>query len=636
MCGIAGFIDFNNKSDQQCLENMTDVLHHRGPDDSGYQLFQSQVAQIGLGHRRLSILDLSKSGHQPMKHQSLHIVYNGEVYNFKEIAHDLQQLGYSFDSHSDTEVILKAFDAWGIKAVDHFNGMFAFTIYDEKSEKIYIFRDRSGIKPLFWYKKDDLILFASELKSFHQHPDFQKTLNKNSIALFLQHQYIPEPHTIFEYTHKLKAGHFMEISLHTKEIKIEKYWDVINAYNSEKLDISEDDALNKLDSLLKSAFSYRMVADVPVGVFLSGGYDSSLVTAILQNGMSQKLKTFTIGFHERGYDETPHARAVAKHLGTEHTEYFCTQKDALDIIPTLPQMFDEPFADSSAIPTTLVSKLAKEKVSVSLSADGGDEIFAGYETYTTVLSWYAKMQKLSPSLRKLGHNFMGAINPEHIPYLKNTYNFATRYEKIKNLLLCEDSVEAMKLTMSYFTPDEIEKALAYTYQKQKTNFDTKSQLNSNNDNIDQMLAIDYKTYMLDDILTKVDRTTMSVSLEGREPLLDYRIIEFAAKLPSHLKYKDGTKKYLLKQLTHQYIPKEIMDRPKMGFGVPLMEWFKDELKTYFLHYLDFDRLEKQNIFNPHYIVNMRDRYLDGKQENIEKLWSILVFQMWHEKWMEKV
>ena len=634
MCGIAGFIDFQNKSTQTQLQDMTDTLHHRGPDDSGYELIKTPFANIGLGHRRLSILDLSNHGHQPMQFEHLHIVYNGEVYNFTEIKEELLRLGYTFSSNSDTEVILKSLHLWGIEAVHKFNGMFAFTIYDKKAQKVYIVRDRSGIKPLYWYQKEDLILFASELKSFHQHPHFHKEINKNSVALFLQHQYIPEPHTIFEHTHKLKAGHFMEITLKTGEVQTHQYWDVIDSYNAPKLDISETQALDTLDDLLKSAFSYRMVSDVPVGVFLSGGYDSSLVTAVLQSGMKEKLKTFTIGFHERGYDETPHARAVAKHLGTEHTEYFCTQKDALEIIPTLPEMFDEPFGDSSAIPTTLVSKLAKEHVSVTLSADGGDEIFAGYETYTTVLSWYAKIQKLSPNLRKLTHKMMQPINPSYIPYLRNTYNFQTRYEKIKNLLLTQDSVEAMKLTMSYFTPEELKQALANPFVTQQTNFDTKNKLNTTNDMINQMLAIDYKTYMLDDILTKVDRTTMSVSLEGREPLLDYRIIEFIAKLPSNMKYKDGTKKYLLKELTHRYLPKKIMDRPKMGFGVPLMDWFQDELKSYFLHYLDFERLQKQNIFNASYIVAMRDRYLEGKKENIEKLWSVLVFQMWYEKWMQ--
>ncbi len=633
MCGIAGFIDFQNKSTQIQLQDMTDTLHHRGPDDSGYALIKTPFAHIGLGHRRLSILDLSNHGHQPMQFEHLHMVYNGEVYNFGEIKKELIKLGYTFSSNSDTEVILKSFHLWGIEAVHKFNGMFAFTIYDKRAQKVYIVRDRSGIKPLYWYQKEDLILFASELKSFHQHHRFHKEINQNSVALFLQHQYIPEPHTIFEHTHKLKAGYFMEITLQTGSVQTHQYWDVIDSYNAPKLDISETQALDSLDDLLKSAFSYRMVSDVPVGVFLSGGYDSSLVTAVLQSGMKEKLKTFTIGFHERGYDETPHARAVAKHLGTEHTEYFCTQKDALEIIPTLPEIFDEPFGDSSAIPTTLVSKLAKKDVSVTLSADGGDEIFAGYETYTTVLSWHAKMQKLSPNLRRLTHKMMQQINPSHIPYMRNTYNFQTRYEKIKNLLLTQDSVDAMKLTMSYFTPDELNQALANPFVAQQSNFDTKNKLKTTNDMINQMLAIDYKTYMLDDILTKVDRTTMSVSLEGREPLLDYRIIEFVAKLPSNIKYKDGTKKYLLKELTHRYLPKKIMDRPKMGFGVPLMEWFKDELKSYFLHYLDFERLQKQNIFNASYIVAMRDRYLEGKNENIEKLWSVLVFQMWYERWM---
>jgi len=634
MCGISGFIDFKGHSSKEILKNMTDTLHHRGPDDSGYSLRQYALdTQIGLGHRRLSILDLSTHGHQPMFFEDIEIVYNGEVYNFDEIKQELLTYNYTFESHSDTEVILKAYHKWGLDAIDKFNGMFAITLYDKKKDKVYIIRDRSGIKPLFWYQKDGLFLYASELKSFHQHPKFQKQINHNALALFLQYQYIPEPHSIFENCFKLQAGHYLEIDLISQDVSQHQYWDVIDAYNKPKLDISEEDAINETEKILTSAFEYRMVSDVPVGIFLSGGYDSSVVTALLQKDRSQKLKTFTIGFHEKGYDETPYAREVAAHLGTEHTEYYCTQKDALEIIPKLAEIFDEPFSDDSAIPTTLVSQLARKEVTVALSADGGDELFAGYNKYALSSRYYNFFAKVPKLARTPLSALMGNINPNNIPIAKNSYNFATKYEKAKNILNADNCTEVMQHVSQHITSHELRSILKSDFTLAKTNFDTASLLNIDNNNLDSMLAIDYKTYMLDDILTKVDRATMSVSLEGREPLLDYRLIEFVATLPSQYKLKDNNTKHILKEITHRYIPKEMMDRPKMGFGVPLMEWFKDELKEYFLVYFDEERLKREGMFNAQKVVWMRDRYLRGEKVDIEILWSLLIFQMWYEKWM---
>lgn len=631
MCGIAGFCDFSKKSSNDILKNMTDVLHHRGPDDSGYFWDESEYSQIALGHRRLSILDLSAHGHQPMSFEYLDIVFNGEVYNFKEIKKELLELGYSFHSDSDTEVILKSYHQWGIKAVDRFNGMFAITIYDKKANKLIFIRDRAGVKPFYYYKKDSLILFSSELKSFHKHPNFQKEINKSSLSLYLQFGYIPEPYSIFENTYKLKAGHYIEIDLKSQKFEEIKYWDVVDFYNKPKLDISQDEALEKTEELLKSSFEYRMVSDVPVGVFLSGGYDSSVVTAILQNQRTEKLNTFTIGFKEKGFDEAPYAKEVAKYLGTNHTEYYCTQKDALEIIPRLCELYDEPFGDSSAIPTTLVSALARKHVTVSLSADGGDEIFAGYSKYTTTMQYFNKFNSVPNSIKSIVGFGMDNINPKHIPILNKTYNFATRYEKINAILKAKNSVEAMKYTSEYFTKKERDKLLKVGFGDLQTNFDIN--VSNTNDEINQMLAIDYKTYMVDDILTKVDRATMSVSLEGREPLLDYRIIEFVSQLPSNLKYKDGDKKWLLKQITHKYLPKQMMDRPKQGFGVPLTEWFRDELKEYFMIYLDEKRIENEGLFDSKEIIRLRDSYLLGNKENVQKLWFLLMFEMWYEKWM---
>jgi asparagine synthase (glutamine-hydrolysing) len=633
MCGIAGFIDFNKKIDNDTLKKMTDTLHHRGPDDSGYFFENSTDGNIGLGHRRLSILDLSSHGHQPMYFEDIVIVYNGEVYNFGEIKKELEDDGYNFESNSDTEVILKSYHKWGLKSVDKFNGMFAFSIYDKKKQKVYILRDRSGIKPLYLYQKDNLTLFASELKSFHKYSDFDKELNSDAIAEFLKYQYIPEPYSIFKYCSKLRAGHFLEIDLKTKKTTMHKYWDVIDHYNKPKLDISEKEAIDESEKLLLSAFNYRMVSDVPVGVFLSGGYDSSIVTALIQSNMSDKLKTFTIGFDNKGFDEAPYAKKVSQHLGCDHTEYYCTQKDALEIIPKLSYIYDEPFADSSAIPTILVSQIAKKSVTVSLSADGGDEIFAGYDKYSQAMQTYGRFSKMPKFATKSITSMMDLVDPKHIPLLNKTYNFATRYEKIKEMISSNNSVEAMQKAGVYMTTSEVNRYIKNDIKSIKSNFDIVSSLNSENDDINQMLAIDYKTYMLDNILTKIDRATMSVSLEGREPLLDYRIIEFAAQLPSKYKYSEKGKKYILKEIAHKYLPKDLMDRPKMGFSVPIYDWFKDELRDYFMTYLDYDRLEKEGIFNAKEVVRLRDSYLSGNKENVEKLWSFLMFEMWYEEWM---
>lgn len=632
MCGIAGLVDFRRQSSKENLQKMTDVLFHRGPDDGGYFFEEFEQTQVGLGHRRLSILDLSNHGHQPMAFGHLTMVYNGEVYNFKEIRAVLEKQGYMFESHSDTEVILKAYHKWGIEAVHRFNGMFAIAIFDSQKQTLTLIRDRAGVKPLYWYQKDGLFMFASELKSFHEHPAFVKELNHDGLALFLQYGYIPQPHTIFNHTHKLQAGHSLELNINNSELNITKYWDVIDCYNQPKLDITEQEAMEETERLLKSACEYRMVADVPVGMFLSGGYDSSAVTALLQSERTEKLKTFSIGFHEEKFNEAHHAKKVAEHLGTDHTEYYCTQKDALEILPKLPEIWDEPFGDASAIPTTLVSQLARKDVTVSLSADGGDEIFGGYDKYTQVLKLDNALSKLP--MRKLIGNAMGLINPEQIPLMNKVPKFDRRYKKIHQALSANNPAEIMSLASSVFTPLELNKLLKTPFHATQTSFEDIGYLDQSLDNLDKLLAIDYKTYQLDDILTKVDRATMSVSLEGREPLLDYRIIDFVAKLDPKLKINNGNKKYLLKQITHKYLPKEIMDRPKMGFGVPIIKWFGEELSDYLDYYLSKKYLENQGIFNEEFVSQELSYYKTNINHGITRLWYLLTFQMWYEKWMK--
>lgn len=631
MCGIAGLVDFRRQSNKENLQKMTDVLFHRGPDDGGYYFEGVERADVGLGHRRLSILDLSNHGHQPMAFDHLTMVYNGEVYNFKEIRAELEKQGYSFESHSDTEVILKAYHKWGIEAVHHFNGMFSMAIFDSQKQTLTLIRDRAGVKPLYWYQKDGLFMFASELKSFHHHPAFIKELNPDGLALFLQYGYIPQPHTIFNHTHKLKAGHILELSTENAQLNIQKYWDVIDCYNQPKLAISEQEALDETERLLKSACEYRMVSDVPVGMFLSGGYDSSAVTALLQSERSEKLKTFSIGFHEEKFNEAHHAKKVAEHLGTDHTEYYCTQKDALEILPSLSEIWDEPFADNSVIPTTLVSRLAREQVTVSLSADGGDEVFGGYDKYIQAAHYHQLFDKIPG--RSLLAKSLTYIPPEKTGLDFVIRNFSGKYHRALSIMSANSQNQAMQNLQKIFSDSEIPKILNVFLVRLKTDFDDFVLLNSDLSDLEKMMAIDFKTYQLDDILTKVDRATMSVSLEGREPLLDYRLIEFVARLDPTLKIKNGNKKYLLKKITHKYLPEAIMDRPKMGFSVPIVDWFRDELVVYFDEYLSPSFLKQQGLFKVEAIISMKDRYLAGHSHLVTKLWTILVFQMWYKRWM---
>ena len=631
MCGVVGFCDFTKKSSPENLSMMMNPIQHRGPDAYGQEYHELEDSVVGLGHQRLSILDLSDEGIQPMSFEHLDIVYNGEVYNFQSIRVELEALGYGFHSTSDTEVILKAYHCWGLKALDKFNGMFAIAIFDREEERLTLIRDRAGVKPLYWYWRDGLFLFASELKSFHQHPYFQKEINRDVLALYLRYGYILQPYSIFESTQQLNSGHLLHLDLKTQLIEKREYWSVVDAYQKPKFDFTDKEAVDKTEEVLKKAFNYRMVSDVPVGLFLSGGYDSSLVTALLQSDREEKINTFTIGFNEKGYDESPHAKAVAKHLGTEHTQYYCSHNDALEIIPKLAEIYDEPFADDSAIPTVLVSQLAREKVTVSLSADGGDEIFAGYNEYHKILKMQRDFKRIPNPLKKGVSRVMASVSPSVIPFHKHLYNFETRYEKIQNLLSAESASQMLKYRSEQFTQSQLEKLLLFSPQNLRTAYDF--DFSNIEDGLSQLLLTDYQTYMVDNILTKVDRATMSVGLEGREPFLDKDIIEFASQLPSHFKYRNGEQKWILKQITHKYIPEKIMKRPKMGFSPPVTEWFREELKTYFLNYLNHERLTKEGYFNADEVVKMRNSYLDGKNTSVKKLWSILMFQMWHEKWM---
>ena len=636
MCGIAGFIDFNNQSDKETLKACTDLLSHRGPDGSGYTYFSETGFQIGLGHRRLSIIDLSEAGRQPMQYKQWQIIFNGEMYNYAEVKIELEGKGHSFISHSDTEVILHAWEQWGMDMITRFIGMFTFALYDSEKKELICCRDRAGVKPFYYYWNEGLFLFASELKAIHRHPGFKKQINKQALHQFLQYGYIMAPLSIYENTYKLLPGHYGILKTVSRSFELKKYWDVYDAYNKPKLKISEQDAIEQTEGLLISSCRYRMVADVPVGVFLSGGYDSSAVTALLQAHQTEKLKTFTIGFHEEGHNEAIYAKKVADFLGTDHTEHYCTTKEAQDIIPQIPFFCDEPFGDSSIIPTTLVSQMARKNVTVALSADAGDETFAGYNKYPLVFEILSKLNRLPSSLRKPAGKILEKIPSQLLIKLSGSTAAPIKKARFSNLMqrrnisACDILDEMLS---QVYTSDQLENLLSEKIIRPQSFYHSESELNNTLDDLDKMLAMDYKTYLVDDILVKVDRATMSTSLEGREPLLDHRIIEFVAQLPSELKMNGKDKKYILKKIVHKYIPPSMMDRPKMGFGVPVFEWLQNDLKFYTQEFMNDKAFEIHGLFKMKEIHYIKKRFFASDRNYYSLFWYILMFQMWYRKWM---
>ncbi len=635
MCGISGFVDFKGSNGGAELKCMTDALLHRGPDASGYYNDLKDNYSIGLGHRRLSIIDLSPAGNQPMQFldDRYWIVFNGEIYNYAEIKEVLLQLGHRFGTHSDTEVILHAYHEWGTAALDRFVGMFAFVIYDKLNEKLFCCRDRAGVKPFFYYWKNNVFLFGSELKALVANSSFEKEIEVNAVGSFMQFGYIPAPHCIFKNTFKLLPAHFLLFDLKTRQMETTKYWNVYDCYNSDKIKISIRDAVDETEKVLEKAFNYRMVADVPVGIFLSGGYDSSCLTALLQKNYSQGLKTFTIGFEDKKFNEAQYAKEIASILGTDHHEYYCTEKDALDVIPDLSFYYDEPFADNSAIPTILVSKMARKSVTVALSADAGDEIFGGYDRYEWMLKYYKKMHAIPSIARKGGAALLRSIPIDRWPKFRDNNIFQKKYQKLATILRDPAPQNIyMGMTEDY---NEKERASLFT-GKLDTIFSAHYNQELDIEQFDPLtyaMVKDYQTYMVDDILQKVDRATMSVSLEGREPFLDHHVIEWAASLPSEYKIYQGQRKYILKQIVHRYVPEKTMDRPKMGFAIPVKSWLNGALKPLVDKYLDESFVKKQHIFNFGYVNQIKRSYYEAKKEHDYKIWYLLMFQMWYDRWM---
>ncbi|HNN72593.1 MAG TPA: asparagine synthase (glutamine-hydrolyzing), partial [Ferruginibacter sp.] len=495
MCGISGFADFTKQTGKNVLEKMNRIMAHRGPDGEGYAMYQPAAATVGFGHLRLSIIDLSEGGKQPKTFRHLHITFNGEVYNYTEIKKELEKLGHQFDSHSDTEVILHAYAEWGAAALQRFIGMYAFVIYDEEKQKLFACRDRAGVKPFFYYWKNGLFLFGSELKALMQHPGFEKVIDTNAAAAFMQYAYIPTPHCIFRHTHKLKPGHYLELDLNRRSIQTTQYWNVYDAYNKPILNISLPDAITETEKILTKAFQYRMVSDVPVGVFLSGGYDSACVTALLQKGSTEKIKTFTIGVPDAGLNEAPYAKETAARLGTDHTEYYCTEKEALEIVPKLPFFYDEPFADSSAIPTSLVSRIAREKVTVALSADAGDEIFAGYNRYDYMLKYGKRLQRIPRMMRRSAAAVMDMVPASSIPLLNKRYLFHSRYEKVKTFLKNPSEKNILKNITQQMTDDSVANLFRTPVHILPSAFDSDELKEENYSMLSYMMSIDYQTYL---------------------------------------------------------------------------------------------------------------------------------------------
>jgi asparagine synthase (glutamine-hydrolysing) len=632
MCGIVGFINQNEQID--ILQKMLDVQSYRGPDDNG--VYFDETTGIHLGHNRLAIQDLSSKGHQPFLSDCGNYVlsFNGEVYNFKQIKKELENLGYNFISNTDTEVILYAYKQWGIKTLQKLIGMFAFCLFDKLKNKLFLVRDRAGVKPLYYYQKDKQFFFSSELKSFHKHPSFDKKQNIQVLPYYFQFGYIPAPHTIFENCYKLEAGHFLEYDLKSFTCKTYKYWDVNDYYLQERFKKSEKTILDELEDLLDNAIDLRMVADVPVGLFLSGGYDSSLIAAILAKKQAKKINTFTIGFTNPKYNEAKHAKEIATFLGTNHTEHYIDEKEMLDLVEKLPFFYDEPFGDSSALPTMVVSKLAKKYVSVVLSGDGGDETFCGYSKYffldkmQSLFSTNFKKKFLEFGVNLINEKRVDAIN-EKLPKNLMQTNVVGKYIKFKRALKSKNQEEMFENASSYVDKHLIQKFLKI--QKKSLFFEKWGKIGKI-DFLNQMMAIDYKLFMRDDVLVKVDRATMSVSLEGREPLLDHRLIEYMARVPLSIKYKNNQGKFLLRQILYKYLPKTLVDKPKAGFQIPLNEWLRNELRPLVENYINQQKLDSE-IFDIKEVMQIKTKFFLGEEFGTI-IWFILMYQMWKEKWLE--
>lgn len=631
MCGIAGFIN-NTASwslDEQkertlILDRMCQVIRHRGPDDQGMMVKDG----VALGMRRLSIIDLA-GGHQPISgcDDSVTVVFNGEIYNYRELQRDLEARGHRFHTHSDTEAIVHAYEEYGATCVEHLRGMFAFALWDKRERKLFIARDRVGKKPLYYtLTPQGTLVFGSELKSLLEHPEVKRETNLEAVDAYLTFGYVPDPLCIFRNIEKLPPGH--HLSFVKGRVEVEKYWD-FNYEATDHIERSEEDYLEELRALLDEAVRVRLISDVPLGAFLSGGVDSSTVVGLMSRLMEQPVKTFSIGFNEDSYDELKFARLTAKHFNTDHHEFIVTP-DICNVVDELVWHFDEPFADSSAIPTYMVSKLAREHVTVALSGDGGDELFAGYTRYATdqKRSGFANLPRflrqgvMQPVSRRLPHGAWGRN------YLHNVaLDGLDRYIDSVSLFT---SLNKSSLYTSDFIAQLDGKHGGAVAQFR----DYAARVRSGNP-LDALLYLDSKTYLPGDILTKVDRMSMAVSLEARVPLLDHKLIEFVTRIPATMKMRGGVSKYIFKQAVRGLVPDGILDRPKQGFGVPVQQWINNQLRERMRATLTESCARERGYIEPRYLSLMLDEHQRGRRDHSAQLWALFMLELWQRAFVDR-
>lgn len=636
MCGIVGFVG-QTKYPENCLKDMVNAINHRGPDNTGIWT----DLNIGLGHARLSIIDLSSAGNQPMHSVSRNFVmiFNGEIYNHNEIRMELNNLcERKWIGYSDTETLLEAIEQWGLEtALNKTKGMFSIAIWDKRNRNLYLARDRMGEKPLYYGWIGNQFVFASELKAIKKFPQFNNSIDRNALALFLRFNSIPSPYSIYKDIFKLEPGTIIQFNADSKNIVKSTYWSIEEEFTKSSSSVFSgnfENEVNQLELILSKAVSSQMESDVPLGAFLSGGVDSSLIVALMQSHSNFNVNTFSIGFNSKDFDEAQNARQVAKHLGTNHFEKYITDRDALDVIPYLPYIYDEPFADSSQIPTFLVSQFAKKEVTVALSGDAGDELFGGYNRYVFSDRIFSKISKAPNSIRKLISKAIFSITEEKWDSLlgslmsKRFANIGHKLHKAANVLPAE-SIRDLHYQLISQIQNPSDWLINTNEYKTILNdgIERFAELNS----VEQMMAYDLMTYLPTDILTKVDRAAMSASLETRVPFLDLEVIKFSASLPMEFKIRNGVTKWPLRQILYKHVPKDLIERPKMGFAVPLAEWLRGPLKDWAESLLDEKRLHQEGFFNVEFVRNKWLEHLSGNHNWHHQLWNVLMFQAWLEK-----
>lgn len=653
MCGLAGFLGtgFSDSRDnaKSIVGRMTDTIINRGPDDSG--TWTCEHGMVALGHRRLAIVDLSPAGHQPMAGPSGRyvMVFNGEIYNHLKLRSALETAGQApvWRGHSDTETLLAGFDAWGIQGtVERAIGMFAIAVWDRETRTLTLVRDRLGEKPLYYGWQGSgtqaVFLFGSELKALRVHPSFENRVDRGALSLQLRNNYIPAPYSIYQGISKLPPGSLLTVSLSQREERVSQYWcaaSVAEKGIANPFTGTAEDAVDQLEVLLKDAISQQMMADVPLGAFLSGGIDSSTIVALMQAQSSRPVKTFTIGFNEVGYNEAEHAKAVAAHLGTEHTELYVTAQQARDVIPLLPQIYDEPFSDSSQIPTYLVSQLAKKHVTVSLSGDAGDELFCGYTRYQSAERIWSRVGMAPRVVRQLVAAGITSVSPQRwnrigdglqnvIPASLRVSAFGDKLHKGADVLTARN-FDAFYLGLCAHWPDP--SAIVLNGYHPPTMLVEDAPRLPGFSRVQRMMALDMLSYLPGDILTKVDRAAMGVSLETRVPFLDHRVVELAWRLPQSVKVREGKSKWVLRQILYRHVPEALIERPKMGFGVPIGAWLRGPLRDWAESLLDEQRLKQEGFFHPAPIRKKWREHLSGQRNWQHHLWDVLMFQAWHEE-----